>query len=283
MRELQAALVLAQRRHRSRQALLDKGFIAREGVDEVSTDMHITQARLDAAQQRLEELLAGTRREQVQAQEALLKQIDARLHALDVELQHSQLKAPFAGTIVERLAAVGTVVSPAQPVLRLLEDTNLEARVGVPPDAAATLTLGSVQSLQVGRTVLKAQVSALVPELDSATRTVMVVLHLPRRQDNMVLAGQVARLQLTETVESAGFWLPITALSKGPHGLWSCFALVPAGGTEPSLFRTEYRSLEVLYTANERVFVRGLLQEGDRIVSSGVHRLVAAQLVRPAA
>lgn len=281
--EQQTALALAQRRHNSRQTLLAKGFIARETVDEVTADLYITQARLDAAQRRLDELLAGTRHEQIQAQEALLTQVAARLQGLDVELQQSQLKAPFAGTIVARLVDEGTVIAAAQPVVRLIEDTHLEVHVGVPPDVAVMLVLGSAQRVQVGQTVHSARVTALVPELDGTTRTVTVVLTFPAHLDGTVLPGQVARLQLTETVESAGFWLPITALSKGPHGLWSCFALVPASGIEQPLFRTEHRTIDVLHTENERVFVRGLLHAGEHIVTSGTHRLVAGQLVRPAA
>jgi pyruvate/2-oxoglutarate dehydrogenase complex dihydrolipoamide acyltransferase (E2) component len=52
-------------------------------------------------------------------------------------LEKSVLKAPFAGTVAARLMDEGTVIMAGQTVLRLVEDTHLEARVGVPPHVAA--------------------------------------------------------------------------------------------------------------------------------------------------
>ena len=46
-------------------------------------------------------------------------------------------------------------------------------------------------------------------------------------------------------------------------------------------FVLEQRSVEVLHQESDRVLVRGTIKEGDRIVSSGIHRLVPGQVVRP--
>jgi multidrug efflux pump subunit AcrA (membrane-fusion protein) len=124
-------------------------------------------------------------------------------------------------------------------------------------------------------------VAALLPEVEGSTRTLTVVLTLPQTAVGAVLPGQVVRLQWAETVATAGFWLPTTALSKGERGLWSCFALVQESPGEAPFFRVERRAIEILHTENDRVFVRGLLQLGERVVKSGTHRLVAGQYVRP--
>ena len=44
----------------------------------------------------------------------------------------------------------------------------------------------------------------------------------------------------------------------------------------------ERRPIEILYQESERVYVRGALQDGDRIVGTGLHRVVAGQGVRVA-
>jgi multidrug efflux pump subunit AcrA (membrane-fusion protein) len=41
------------------------------------------------------------------------------------------------------------------------------------------------------------------------------------------------------------------------------------------------KAVEILHQESDRVLVQGALQGGDRIVASGVHRLVPGQLVRP--
>ncbi len=258
-----------------------KGVIAREEYDAALAETQTWQARLDAAQRRLDELQAGTRREQIRAQEALVAQFNANLAAIEIDLDKSVLKAPFAGKVASRTVDEGTVVSAGQTLLRLVEDAHLEAHVGVPPHVTASLPLGSTQTVRIGQSIQEAQVARILPELDTATRTVTAVLALPTApEDTMVVPGQVARLQVEETIESPGFWLPLTALTKGERGLWSCFALVPDGQQDASVFRTEHRLVEILHTGNSRVFVRGLLQPGEQVVKTGMHRLVAGQRVQ---
>ena len=71
---------------------------------------------------------------------------------------------------------------------------------------------------------------------------------------------------------------------RGVRGLWSCYVLGKSEivANEPqTAFRVERREIEVLQTESERVFVRGTLQNSDRVIVNGNHRLVTGQLVRP--
>ncbi len=121
------------------------------------------------------------------------------------------------------------------------------------------------------------------PEVDPTTRTRTVVLRLDDSAAGYIVHGQVVRLELDETVEANGYWLPSTALTKGARGLWTTFVVVqadPNDSTQPDLFRVERRDIEVLHTESNRVLVRGTLNPGDRVVASGTHRVVPGQLVR---
>ena len=71
---------------------------------------------------------------------------------------------------------------------------------------------------------------------------------------------------------------------RGVRGLWSCYVLGKSENVvnEPNkAFRVERRELEVLQTESERVFVRGTLQNSDRVIVNGNQRLVTGQLVLP--
>jgi multidrug efflux pump subunit AcrA (membrane-fusion protein) len=97
--------------------------------------------------------------------------------------------------------------------------------------------------------------------------------------------GQIVRLQLEETVDATGFWLPTTALSEGERGLWSCLVAVPnesKTSAERRSHRVERRAVEVLHTELDRVLVRGTLNAGDRVVTRGTHRVTVGQSVRVA-
>lgn len=119
-----------------------------------------------------------------------------------------------------------------------------------------------------------------MPALEADSRTVTAVLALPSAAD--LRAGQTAQLQFSETQATEGFWLPATALIPGDRGLWSVYVL-GAAGDEANTYRVARREVEVLHTEGDRLLVRGTLQAGERAIASGTHRLVADQIVTPAA
>ncbi|MGK7878141.1 MAG: efflux RND transporter periplasmic adaptor subunit [Xenococcaceae cyanobacterium] len=283
VRDLEEQLALSEAQRARREFLLREGAISREQLDQFTFNTGALKARLDAAQSNLDELLAGTRKEQIAAQSALVKQLDASLADINVSLEKSVLRAPFAGEIAVRRVDEGAVVEAGQPVLRLVENTTLEVRVGVPADTIAQLKLGRRQTVKIAEQPYQAQVSAVLPEVDPVTRTRTVVLRLSA-SSVAVAPGEVARLQLiTNSIATTGYWLPITALVRGDRGLWSCYVLAPtdAATSAADAYQIERRDVEILHTESDRVLVRGTLQPGESLIASGVHRIVPGQLVRP--
>lgn len=294
VRQINEQLELARKKRSRRQALYAQGAISREQLDEVAFEASGLTARLDEATSNLKELLAGTRSEQIAAQTASVKQLDASIASIEINIAKSTIKAPFAGTISKRMVDEGTVVSSGQSILRLVESAGLEARIGVPVTAASKLKPGSKQQLRVGQKTYEARVSSVQPELDSSTRTLSVVLTLDESEKAAVMPGQLARLELVETIPTSGYWLPTTVLVRGTRGLWSSYVIAkeqsPSDLSTPdSTFRVERRDVEILHTETDvsdkgkavRVLVRGTLQPGDQVIVNGTHRIVPGQLVRP--
>ena len=281
--DLKNQLLLAQRKQDRRQMLYDEGAISREALDEELFNAGALDSRLRQAQSQLNQLLAGTRQEQLAAQAAQVQQLQAQINNLDIQLAKSQLKAPFNGRIAQRLMDEGVVVAAGQSVFRLVEEGAPEARIGVPTAVAQDLRPGQRRSVQVGTQTYPAEITALLPELDRASRTVTVVLqletltHLP--------LGQTARLVLTQTQAAQGYWLPSAALVAGERGLWSAYVVTKT--LDPSelptnrfRYRVARRDVEVLHTEGDRVLVRGMLQPGEQVINSGTHRIVPGQWVQ---
>ncbi len=268
-----------------REQLMSTNAVSREQYEEIAFGLQSREAQLREAEDDLEELLNGTREEQVRAQRAVVDELDAATAEVDVDIRRGTLRAPFAGTIARRLADEGTIVGVGISVFRLVEDRELEARVGLPVQAAELLANGSAQRPRIGGRYYDANLAGRFPEVDSATRTRTVILRLDDSAAEDVVHGQIVRLQLEETVEEPGYWLPSTALTKGARGLWACFAAVEPGSTDSvssDLFRVERRDVEVLLAQSDRVLVWGTLQSDDRVIEGGIHRIVPGQLVRPA-
>ncbi|MEM8810726.1 MAG: efflux RND transporter periplasmic adaptor subunit [Cyanobacteria bacterium P01_G01_bin.38] len=281
VQDLQAQVELARLQQQRRENLYAQGAISREELDERAFSADALANRLQQAQSQLDELQAGTRVEQVTAQDAQVEQLDATLKSIDVSLSKSTIYAPFSGRVSKRLVDEGVVIGSGQTVLRLVEGSALEARIGIPANVANRLTLDSAQSIEVNSRTYPATVTALLPELDSTSQTVTVVLTL--ENDATPTIGATARLVLEETQPESGYWLPTNALVEGERGLWTAYVLDEVeDSTTPTEDTHEVarRDVEVLYTEGDRIFVRGMLQPGETVITSGIHRIVPGQLVR---
>ena len=276
VRDIEQQLKLEQLKSSRREYLYGEGAIAREELDEIAFNQKALGERLVNAQSNLAELNNGTRVEQINAQQAAVDRLSAEIADLDITIAKSTLKSPFDGIVSARNLDEGTVIQPGQSILRLVENAQPKVKVGVPILVANQMQSGSEQQVTIGDKEYSATVSSILPEVNPATRTRTVVLKLSPTAATQVSPKQIARLNVTQTNKTDGYWLPITALVKGDRGLWSCYAVV---ATDSKNSQIERRLLEVLETNGEKVLVRGTLKAGDAIVSDGTQRLVSNQLV----
>lgn len=252
--ETEARLALARRTTRRQNQLRDSD--------------HTSEAQLDAAV--FEERALASR----------LEAARAALASVDVALELSLLEAPYAGIVTARRADEGSVVSPGEPVFELIEDGAMEVRVGMPPQTAAGLEPGVRIEVSVAGRTAPAVLHATLPSVEPDTRTVTAIFRLDEEPGDPVRGipdGALARVPVERWVPAQGFWLPVGALAESRRGLWSAYVVSPG---EDGFATVDRRQLEVLHTEADRVFVRGTLRDGERIVSGGVHRLVPGQKVR---
>ncbi len=226
-------------------------------------------------------------RQGLAARAAAVDQLEAQIHSLEVEIEKSTLRAPFAGVVSARRVDEGEVLAAGRSVVRLLEAGRLEARLGVAADEAAELAVGDELPVVVRGRTLDGWVKAILPERETSTRTVTVLLELPAA-GSFARSGDLAEVVLARSVPAAGFWLPTSALAESVvpapqrgdvRGLWSCYVAEPSEGDDTH--RIGRRHVEVLHATTDRVYVRGTLRRGERVITEGVHRVVPGQPVLP--
>ena len=210
------------------------------------------------------------------AQSAALRRIEAQLHSIDVELEKSTLRAPFAGRITNQFVDEGTVVAPGRAVVRLLDTEQLEARLGIAPTVSRTLNVGAQYELRINHQLIPCTLKAVLPERNRQTRTISAIFTIENPKLG-VTNGDLAELVLKRNIEAEGTWLPLTALTEGRRGLWATYVLAEQVGD--GLFTLESRQVDVLFQTTDKVFVRGALRDGERYVVSGLHRIVPDQIV----
>jgi HlyD family secretion protein len=180
VRQAQVNLNDAETELRRYQVLVEQGAAPSQQVDQLTTRRNDAKAQLDAAQQRLAEAEAGSRKEQIRAAQAAQKQATAQeryskaaldlalagprtetiaaakarteqaqgvLQAAEVQQGYTKIYAPSDGTVTLRNMEPGELVTPGTPIVRLAALESVWLKVYIPEPEMGRVKLG--QSAQV--------------------------------------------------------------------------------------------------------------------------------------
>jgi HlyD family secretion protein len=103
------------------QRLFSKDEISAQDRDLAATALKRTEAVFKASQQRYNEAVEGSRKEDIAIARANLAQAHANLGLSRIDLGYTSLPAPSAGVITVRQAELGEVVAPGSPVVTLAD------------------------------------------------------------------------------------------------------------------------------------------------------------------
>lgn len=121
-------------------------------------------------------------------------------------IERSILRAPFAGVVVERFADPGAVVAPGEAILHVISD-DVVVRFAAPEAELPRLAVGAPIEVELPDLGLRVAttVETVAPEIDSATRIVMIEATVPLSADARarVLAGTRARVRAAAAQASA--------------------------------------------------------------------------------
>lgn len=224
-------------------------------------------------EQRLDEAKAN-----LNAANALVNEVKARVERLDVEISKSTIIAPFNGQIVAQLLDAGTVVTTGQPVFSLIAELDLEARIGLPTQSPLALIMGNRYPLNFKGQAIDSTLISLSKQRNRATRAVDALFKIDAQAAGQLylIPGDLVSLSVDVQIQKQGAWVPISALSNGVRGLWTLFIVDKSNGSQT----IQPRSVYVEYMEQERAFVSGAIEQGEWVVVSGLHRLTPKQTVQ---
>jgi len=113
------------------QRLFAKDEVSAQDRDLAATSLKRAQAIEQVAQQRYNEAVEGSRKEDIAIARANLNEAGATLGLSQVNLSYTILRAPAAGVVTVRQAELGEVVSPGSPVVTLADLDHIWLRAYV--------------------------------------------------------------------------------------------------------------------------------------------------------
>ncbi len=253
-------------------------------------------AALDAAEHRLTFATRQRDRDEAQAKENLISQLqleqtrDAYASALAAQVQarqqlelaqnqhhYTSLVADRDGAITSEQAEVGQVLAAGQAVFGFAWSGERDVFVDVPENRIGEIKPGqpaSVTLSPVDGQSLTAHVRDIAPAADPASRTYRVKLALDDVGPQVHLGMTVMVALQTAPQTGPAVRLPATALfHQGERpAVWV---------VRPSDMTLELRSVTVLRYGEREVLVGSGIKAGERVVMQGVHTVSAGEKVAP--
>ncbi len=279
--------VLDSRRDLGRKRdLKQKGFIAQADEDSAQAvyDSAVAQAESTKAQEDAQASMIRSAEAQLRVAEALLQtaaanvgQQEAALRQSQVDLNHTEIRAPVDGVVVSRTVDVGQTVAAslqaptlftiAQDLTQMQVDTNVdEADVGrIRVGLRATFTVDAFRGQTFSGEVMQVRKA---PQTVQNVVTYNVVVSA-RNPDGRLLPGMTANVRLVVDQKDGVIKVPNAALRYRPPGeateTQAAAGAGPSGGqgTPPSIEQVRDRLVKSLGLTPEQVKkLEPILQEG---------------------
>jgi len=219
-----------------------------------------------------EQVVAANQLEQMSSQaEAARQELEAARVARDqtlFRLERSQIKAPFGGQVVERLAQPGGFVSPGTEVVRLVDTEHVEVSARAPLSVAPYLREGMTVAIEDGGRRAEAVVRTLAAVGDERSRTFEVRL---TPKGDPWLVGTAVRAILPASEPREVLAVPRDALVLRTDETY-LFKLAADDTVERVAVTTGIAH-------GPLIAVEGPLAAGDRVVIRGAERLRPGQTV----
>ncbi|PLX73784.1 MAG: efflux RND transporter periplasmic adaptor subunit [Desulfuromonas sp.] len=252
---------------------IEKGdLLVKISAEEINARARQAEIQLDQARRNLEresKLLQvdASTRESVKTLEELAQTRAEAYREAQTMLGYTEIKAPFSGTVTDKMVEVGDLATPGVSLLKLEKGQALEVAIQVPAALLQNFTLESRLPVTVPAAdlALEAQVREISPTVDRASRTTQIKLALPDVAG--LRSGQFARVALVDS-RSTTLLIKRTALRQ--VGQMQQVFVAEQGKARMRLVRTGAES-------DGRIEILSGLQAGEQVVVDAVEELQDGQ------
>jgi len=265
----------------------DSGSSVRQGALMVKLDTSTEEAQLQAA--KADEALARLNLERAQslrkgesnspadldAAEARAKQAAAAVVNLQALIAKKYIRAPFDGRVAIRQVELGQVLSAGAPVASLQSVTPIHADFWFPQQALADLKLGQKARLKTDafpKDSWEGQLTAINPEVDTATRNVKVRATFPN-PDGRLRPGMYVNVEVLSNDQRRVLVIPVTSVLFAPYGDTVFLVDKKAGGDGKESLVAKQEFVRLGEKRGDFVEVLSGLEAGQTVVTSGAFKL----------
>jgi RND family efflux transporter MFP subunit len=216
------------------------------------------------SQSQLDEALSREQMAEQDVEQARVARDRARL-----DVNRASVRAPFDGIVAERLQQSGEFVASGAPLVRLVNDQDLEVVARAPLTTADSVTAGALAQLIDGDHKASGKVRAVIPVGDERSRMVELRIAL---DDRTWRVGAPVRVEIAPRSLKAVITVPRDAV------------ILRQGASYVMRVRPDNTAERVAVNIgpgyDNHVQIDGTLRAGDRVIIRGGERLEPGQTVK---
>lgn len=265
-----------------RQVYRDRGSDVGAGqaiarIDDRVLSAQVAQARAAAelAQTTYERRKALWENEKIGSEIAYLEarsnaeQAAANLATLQQRLARTVVRAPFAGSLEDRMVEVGTSVSPGTPVARIVDTSPVKVVGAVPERFAADVTTGREVAIRFDAigTEATGTLSFVGAAVDQRSRTFPIEARV-ENPDGRFKPQMSANIRLPLREFEDAIVIAQDALIRDEDGFVVYVAVQDGDG-----WMAEVRPVQTGAADGGRIVIETGLEAGDRVIVLGQHRV----------
>ena len=220
--------------------LKEQGFISNQELDRASSDFLIAKAQVDF---------------------------------YSVKLEQTKIRAPFNGFIQNRFFDSGTVTSPGIAILEVIDSTSVEAHVSLPSDVIDGLIIGQEYNFVINEQIYSAEFKRFTQMSSQGSDNRLCIFEF----STFINPGSISFLQLTQTKEKTGAWVPLKSLSQGTQGLWNVYTV---STDQKNQYQVSKEIVELSHVEGNNAYISGTVNTGDMVVSGGAEQVIDSEILR---
>ena len=259
--------------------LVETSAVSRSDYDLAQTAYRVAQEEHQAAVQLLQKGKVG-RKEDIDAQQAVVRGLYGRVADARVQLEDSTLRAPYAGVVAQRFVEEGQSITPNKPVIRLQSTGAVDIVVDVPEAVMASnirspniVGMAAEISGAPGRTY-PVRIKEVAQVADPTTQTFPVRFEMKPASGVTILPGMTATVTIRYRQPLGNqILVPVSAVSKQDTGVQVAWVVEPN-----EIVRA--RPVRLGAAMGDDVEVVDGLRPGDRVVVAGTTFLNDGMKVR---
>jgi len=264
IRQREADLKLAQTNLDRNRSLLERQLLPRQTFDDTEARYQAALAQLDLAR-------------------AQFEQSKARLDELRINLSNTVISSPVDGFVGKRYLDPGAAVSPNAPVVSVVAIATVRMVANVVEKDVKKLNVGMPAQIEVDAfpgEKFTGKVARVAPVFDPQTRTAEMEIEIPNPGFRLK-PGMYARVDLTIDSRQNAMTVPANAVVdfEGKTGVFVAGTAPqqasnpPAEGTTGQAMTARFQAVETGIRDGQQVEIRGGLQEGARVITTGATAL----------